>query len=102
MYEDGYSPFGGYQQDDDFEEIFYGADTGGIDNALGQDQVFGYVNEIINQAARKAHQSFNDGLNELRENQLFNEVLFYICVFTLKLSLYLALRKGLERGYTNL
>jgi hypothetical protein len=102
MYEDGYNPFGSYQESNNFEDAFYGADTGGIDGALGQDQVFGYVNEIINQAARKAHQSFNDGLNELRENQLFNEILFYVCVFTLKLSLYLALRQGLSRGYTDL
>lgn len=101
MYQDGYNPFGYCPEENDFADAFYGSE-GGIDNASGQDQVIGYVNEIINQAARKAHQSFNDGLNELRENHLFNEVLFYVCVFTLKLSLYLALRKGLERGYTDL
>jgi hypothetical protein len=101
MFQDGFNPYGYHPQDDDFEEAFYSSE-GGIDNAFSNDQTFSYLNQLVSEVARQANQSFQEGLNELRENKLFNELLFYITVFALKMALYVTLRKGMEKNLTDL
>jgi hypothetical protein len=98
MFDDGYNPIYG---ETDFTETFYGADIGGIDGAFSEDEVFSVLNGIINEAAQKAREAFEEGFNELKANPLVNEVLFYTIIFILKIGLYLELKKGLMRGYTN-
>jgi murein L,D-transpeptidase YafK len=100
MFQDGFNPYGDYQQNDDFE-TFYGADTGGIDGAFSQDDVFSMLNSVINEAAQKAREAFNEGMNEFIGNPIIKEITFYTVIFLLKLSLYFTLRSGLQKGYTN-
>jgi hypothetical protein len=98
MFEYGFNPYNG---EADFTETFYGADTGGIDGAFSEDEVLSVLSGIINEAAQKARETFNEGLNEFKANPLVNEILFYTIIFILKVSLYVELKRGLDHGYTN-
>jgi hypothetical protein len=98
---DGFNPFGYYPEDDDFEETFYG-NVGGINNAFSSNQTFAYLNQLVSEVARQASASFQEGLSELKENKLYNELLYYIAVFALKMALYVTLRKGMEKNLTDL
>ena len=86
------------QSGDDYQEPFFNS-AGGIDDAFEQDEVFYNLNKIIGETSRKAKAMFNDKVMHLRENEIFNEAVFYCLVFCIKLSLFIALRKGVEKGY---
>jgi hypothetical protein len=92
-----YNQFYNQNNNDDYEEPFFNS-MGGIDNSL-EDEVFYNLNKIINDTSKKARSMLHDKVTYLRKNELFNEAVFYCLVFCIKLSLFIALRKGVEKGY---
>jgi hypothetical protein len=92
---------GYYDQEDGSFDAFYGT-PGGLDEPLAQDEVFSMLNEIISETAKRAKESAERGFNELAGNSLVREVCYYIIVFGIKLALFIQLRSGYARGYTNL
>jgi hypothetical protein len=91
----------GQEAESGFNEAFYGSECG-LDGAFADDQVFAYLNELISDVAQKARDSFFQGFNELKDNPLYAEIAFYCGVFALKLCLFLLLRQGLQKGYSDI
>jgi hypothetical protein len=88
-YYDGYDP----ASDDQFYN------PGAFENNY-EDDVFNSFYSIVNEVSQKARQAIHGNVTRLRENKMFDEILFYCMIFGIKLTLYYHLRKGAENGYT--
>lgn len=91
-YYDGY-----YPASDDYEDQFY--NPGAYENNY-EDDVFNSFYSIVNEVSKKARQAIHGNVIRLRENKMFDEILFYCMIFGIKLTLLYYLRKGKENGFT--
>lgn len=70
-----------------------------IDGRLGQDELFDRLTKIINKVASEGKRILNMKKAEIKDNSLIRDLFFFLCIFSLKMGLYIALRKGSENGY---
>jgi hypothetical protein len=91
-YYDGYNP-----AFDDQDQFYSTAD---FENNY-EDDVFNSFYSIVNEVSQKAKQAIHGNVTRLRENKMFDEILFYCLIFGIKLTLFYYLRRGAEMGFTN-
>lgn len=70
-----------------------------LNNALLGDELFGRINTVLDKAAQEAWFLLRRTYAELKDDELARMVLFYCVVFSLKLGLLIALKKGSAYGY---
>jgi hypothetical protein len=95
-YDQAYNSYDEYQNYDqyDYDEPYYNS------NNSVEDELFNNFYQIINEVSQKARKMLHGKISYIKQDQLFNEILFYCVVFGIKLTLFCVLRKGAEKNFT--
>jgi hypothetical protein len=89
---DEYQNYDGYY--DGYDNSYYNP------NNSVEDEVFNNFYRIISELSQKARVMLKGRISNIRQDPLFDEILFYCVVFGIKLSLYCVLKKGAEKKFT--
>lgn len=91
--QNGYDPdFNSFDEYQNYDQYYDGYNS--VD-----DEVFNNFYRIVNELTQKARVMLKGKISYIKQDQLFNEILFYCVVFGIKLTLFCVLRKGAEKNF---
>jgi hypothetical protein len=93
-YDPAFNSFDEYQNYDQYYDDSYYNSNNSVD-----DEVFNNFYRIVNELTQKARVMLKDKISNIRQDPLFDEIIFYCVVFGIKLTLFCVLRKGAEKNF---